>query len=57
MKKTVPPLLALLAAMATPWASAHVTLERTQAPADSYYKAVLQVPHGCKASPTARSGS
>ena len=33
-------------------ASAHVTLERGQAPTDSYYKAVLQVPHGCKASPT-----
>ena len=33
-------------------AQAHVSLEQTQALADSYYKAVLQVPHGCKASPT-----
>ena len=33
-------------------AHAHVTLERTQAPADSYYKAVLQVQHGCKGQPT-----
>ena len=53
MKIPFPALLAvLLSAMASPWALAHVTLERTQAPADSYYKAVLQVPHGCKASPT-----
>ena len=33
-------------------AIAHTTLERTQAPANSYYKAVLQVTHGCKGSPT-----
>ena len=33
-------------------ASAHITLERTSAPAGGYYKAVLQVPHGCKGSPT-----
>jgi len=38
--------------LAAPPASAHVTLERTQAPADSYYKAVLQVQHGCKGLPT-----
>src|SRR5262245_1228307 len=35
-------------------ASGHVTLEGKQAPADSYYKAVLNVPHGCKESPTVR---
>ena len=35
-------------------ASGHVTLEGRQAPADSYYKAVLNVPHGCKESPTVR---
>jgi uncharacterized protein YcnI len=46
------PWLPLLAAIAVPAASAHVTLERGEAPADSYYKAVLNVPHGCKASPT-----
>ena len=43
---------ALAACLAVPSARAHVTLERTQAPADSYYKAVLQVPHGCKGLPT-----
>jgi uncharacterized protein YcnI len=35
-------------------AQAHVTLESRQAPADSYHKAVLRVPHGCKDSPTVR---
>ncbi|QCK86458.1 DUF1775 domain-containing protein [Phreatobacter aquaticus] len=33
-------------------ASAHVTLERREAPAGSYYKAVLGVPHGCGREPT-----
>jgi uncharacterized protein YcnI len=33
-------------------ALAHVTLERAEAPADSYYIAVLRVPHGCAGSPT-----
>jgi uncharacterized protein YcnI len=33
-------------------ASAHVTLEQKQAVAGGYYKAVLQVGHGCKGSPT-----
>ena len=49
---TAPLSIGLLAAAMSPWASAHVTLERSQAPADSYYKAVLQVSHGCKGSPT-----
>src|SRR2546425_13032675 len=35
-------------------AYAHVTLETTQAKADSYYKATLRVPHGCNGSPTVR---
>jgi periplasmic copper chaperone A len=35
-------------------ATAHVTLEVTQAPTDSYYKATLRVSHGCKGSPTTR---
>jgi uncharacterized protein YcnI len=35
-------------------ARAHVTLETRQAPTDSYYKAVFNVPHGCKESPTVR---
>ena len=42
---------ALLASLAQA-ASAHITLEQPQAVAGSYYKAVLQVPHGCKGSPT-----
>ena len=33
-------------------ASAHVTLETTQAPSNSTYKAVLRVPHGCHGQPT-----
>jgi uncharacterized protein YcnI len=39
--------------MALP-ATAHVVLEQRQAPADSYYKATLTTPHGCKGSPTQR---
>jgi len=33
-------------------ASAHITLERQEAPVGSSYKAVLRVPHGCGISPT-----
>ena len=33
-------------------ASAHVTLERQEAPVGSSYKAVLRVSHGCGSSPT-----
>jgi len=33
-------------------ASAHVTLERQEAPVGASYKAVLRVPHGCSGSPT-----
>ncbi|HEX6364128.1 MAG TPA: YcnI family protein [Albitalea sp.] len=47
-----PRLLPCLAALLAATAQAHVTLEQPQAFADSYYKAILQVPHGCKASPT-----
>ncbi len=36
----------------TPTAHAHATLEVLQAPAGTYYKAVLRVPHGCEGSPT-----
>jgi uncharacterized protein YcnI len=39
------------AALATP-ASAHITLERQEAPVGASYKVVLRVPHGCGASPT-----
>lgn len=33
-------------------AFAHVTLERSEAPVGSTYKAVLRVPHGCDGKPT-----
>src|SRR5438067_497029 len=33
-------------------ASAHVTLEKSQAPIGGPYKAVLRVPHGCEGSAT-----
>jgi uncharacterized protein YcnI len=32
----------------------HATFERTEAPADTYHKATLRVPHGCQGSPTLR---
>jgi uncharacterized protein YcnI len=35
-----------------PAALAHVTLESSEAPASSFYKAVLRVGHGCDGSPT-----
>ncbi|MFO1050027.1 MAG: DUF1775 domain-containing protein [Geminicoccaceae bacterium] len=41
----------LTVAVAGP-ARAHVTLETTTAPADSTYKAVLRVPHGCEGKST-----
>lgn len=44
---------AALAVIATT-AHAHVTLEQQQAVANSTYKAVLRVPHGCEGSPTVR---
>jgi uncharacterized protein YcnI len=43
-----------LALCAAAPAFAHVTLERGEAAADSYYKATLRAPHGCKDSPTVR---
>ncbi len=44
--------LGVVIAAATAPALAHVTLDRGEAPAGSYFKAVLRVPHGCKGSPT-----
>ena len=41
-----------VAALSASQASAHVTLERRQAPVGSYYKAVFAVPHGCAGSAT-----
>jgi uncharacterized protein YcnI len=35
-------------------AFAHITLEQSKAPAGSFYKAVLQVGHGCDGSPTVK---
>jgi uncharacterized protein YcnI len=45
---------ALLAALVSVPASAHVTLETQQAVAGSYFKTVVRVPHGCEGSPTTR---
>ena len=42
---------ALVAAVVTP-ASAHITLESTEAKVGSTYKAVLRVPHGCEKAAT-----
>src|SRR4051812_38490950 len=42
---------ALMAAVVTP-ASAHVTLESSEAKIGGNYKAVLRVPHGCEGTPT-----
>ena len=33
---------------------AHITLEKEEAPAESFYKAVLRVPHGCEGSATVK---
>ncbi|MGE3308190.1 MAG: YcnI family protein [Rhizobiaceae bacterium] len=44
-------LAALVSAVSAP-AFAHATLEVTEAPVGSTYKAVLRVPHGCDGAPT-----
>ncbi len=41
-----------LGASLAPAAWGHASLERSQAPSGSYYKAVLSVSHGCSGSPT-----
>ncbi|MET0678116.1 MAG: DUF1775 domain-containing protein [Bradyrhizobium sp.] len=46
--------LAAIAVWSAAPASAHVVLERRQAPVGSYYKAVFAVPHGCAGSATVR---
>jgi periplasmic copper chaperone A len=53
MMRTAIACIAVAASYGVP-AAAHVTLETRQAPADSYYKGVMRVPHGCKSSPTVR---
>jgi periplasmic copper chaperone A len=44
--------MAIAALVASPSASAHVTLETREAPVGSAYRAVFVVPHGCTGSPT-----
>ena len=46
------PLALLLSLLASSTAFAHVTLETREAVADSTYKAVLRLPHGCAGSAT-----
>ena len=53
MSKIAFTVIALAALVVSP-ASAHVTLEKRQAPVGSYYKAVFAVPHGCAGSPTVK---
>lgn len=45
-------LTAAAVGLAASTASAHVTLEKGEAPVGSTYKAVLRVPHGCDGKPT-----
>lgn len=45
-------LTAAAVGLAASTASAHVTLEKSEAPVGSTYKAVLRVPHGCDGKPT-----
>ena len=45
--------IAVLGASASA-ALAHITLEREETPAESIYKAVLRVPHGCEGSATVK---
>jgi uncharacterized protein YcnI len=47
-------LLTLLSVLCGSAAHAHVTLEQTEGPVGSSYKAVFRVPHGCGASPTVK---
>lgn len=52
-RPTILSALAILAPIAaTTAALAHVTLETSEAPANSTYKAVLRIPHGCDGQPT-----
>jgi uncharacterized protein YcnI len=47
-RPTIPRILVILSPLAMATAAlAHVTLETAEAPANSSYKAVLRVPHGC----------
>ncbi len=54
MKRTIASAALVAASLLIPAtaAQAHVTLEVQKAPADSNYKAVIRVPHGCDGSPT-----
>jgi len=49
-----PSIVALTLSILSPGASAHVTLEQREAAVDSFYKAVLRVPHGCEGTATTR---
>ena len=53
VKKTIAT-LTMAAAVWTQPTEAHVTLDVPQAPADSYYKGVFRLSHGCGTSPTVR---
>jgi uncharacterized protein YcnI len=42
----------VLVLLAAAPARAHVTLDRNEAPAESFFNAMVNVPHGCEGSPT-----
>src|ERR687889_1179457 len=44
--------LAVLAGLAAVPAAAHVTLDLAEAPADSYVRVAIRVPHGCSGAAT-----
>jgi periplasmic copper chaperone A len=46
------PSLAVLAGLAAAPAAAHVTLDLAEAPADSYVRVAVRVPHGCSGAAT-----
>ena len=46
------PSLAVLAGLAATPAAAHVTLDLAEAPADSYVRVAIRVPHGCSGAAT-----
>lgn len=54
LNRSITVLVACGPLLLAPAAQAHILLERPQAEAGSYYKAVFQVGHGCSGSPTRR---
>ena len=47
-------IVAVVVLAAAPRARAHATLDRSEAPADSFFNTAINVPHGCEGSATLR---